>query len=168
MRHLHEFLAHVYDDVQFFPAFAHERLLRRFARLHLAPGEFPQKAARLARRPLANEKRLAPPDQRGHHIDHMHSFPSRPHRAGRQFRCLYCSKIPPGRQAGGRPSESKKSALSAQDSKKAQKSAREPKPFRALIVPGGVYGGGGAIFASENPIFQSKNRFFAVSAPENP
>lgn len=37
VRHLHEFLAHVYDDVQFFPAFAHERLLRRFCRLHLAP-----------------------------------------------------------------------------------------------------------------------------------
>ena len=44
----------------------------------------------------------------------------------------------------------------------------EPKPFRALIVPGGVYGGDGAIFASENPIFQSKNRFLAVSAPGNP
>jgi len=44
----------------------------------------------------------------------------------------------------------------------------EPKPFRALIVPGGVYGGDGAIFAPENPIFQSKNRFFAVSAPGNP
>ena len=37
-----------------------------------------------------------------------------------------------------------------------------------LIVPGGVYGGDGAIFAPENLIFQSKNRFFAVSAPENP
>ena len=37
-----------------------------------------------------------------------------------------------------------------------------------LIVPGGVYGGDGAIFAEENPIFQSKNRFLAVSAPENP
>ena len=31
-----------------------------------------------------------------------------------------------------------------------------------------VYGGDGAIFAPENPIFQSKNRFFAVSAPGNP
>ena len=38
-------------------------------------------------------------------------------------------------------------------------SARGPKPFRALIVPGGVYGGDGAIFAPENPIFQSKNPF---------
>ena len=43
----------------------------------------------------------------------------------------------------------------------------EPKPFRALIVPGGVYGGDGAIFAAENPIFQSKNRFLAVFAPGN-
>ena len=49
-----------------------------------------------------------------------------------------------------------------------EESARGPKPFRALIVPGGVYGGGGAIFAAENPIFQSKNRFLAVSAPGNP
>ena len=45
---------------------------------------------------------------------------------------------------------------------------RGAKPFRTSIVPGGVYGGGGAIFAAENPIFQSKNRFLAVSAPENP
>ena len=42
------------------------------------------------------------------------------------------------------------------------------KPSRIKIVPGGVYGGGGAIFAPENLIFQSKNRFLAVSAPENP
>ena len=42
------------------------------------------------------------------------------------------------------------------------------KPFRASIVPGGVYGGDGAIFAAENPIFQSKNRFLTVSAPGNP
>ena len=32
----------------------------------------------------------------------------------------------------------------------------EPKPFRVSIVPGGVYGGDGAIFAAENLIFQSK------------
>ena len=42
------------------------------------------------------------------------------------------------------------------------------KPFRGTIVPGGVYGGDGAIFAPENSIFQSENRFLAVSAPENP
>ena len=42
------------------------------------------------------------------------------------------------------------------------------KPFRVSIVPGGVYGGDGAIFAEENLIFQSKNRFFTVSASENP
>ena len=52
--------------------------------------------------------------------------------------------------------------------KNPEESARGPKPFRALIVPGGVYGGDGVIFAPENPIFQSKNRFLAVSAPENP
>ena len=52
--------------------------------------------------------------------------------------------------------------------KNPEESAREPKPSRIKIVPGGVYGGDGAIFAEENPIFQSKNRFLAVSAPENP
>ena len=36
------------------------------------------------------------------------------------------------------------------------------------IVPSGVYGGHGTIFAAENLIFQSKNRFPAVFAPENP
>ena len=45
---------------------------------------------------------------------------------------------------------------------------RGRKPFCGTIVPGGVYGGDGAIFAAENPIFQSKNRFLTVSAPGNP
>ena len=36
-----------------------------------------------------------------------------------------------------------------------------------LIVPGGVYGGRGTIFAEENLIFQSKNRFLAVFALGN-
>ena len=40
--------------------------------------------------------------------------------------------------------------------KNPEESAREPKPSRIKIVPGGVYGGDGAIFAEENPIFQSK------------
>ena len=53
-------------------------------------------------------------------------------------------------------------------SKKPWERVRETEPFRASIVPGGVYGRDGAIFAAENPIFQSKNRFFAVSAPGNP
>ena len=60
----------------------------------------------------------------------------------------------------------------AQKLRAAPQSVKKPKkgakPFRALIVPGGVYGGDGAIFAAENPIFQSKNRFPAVSAPGNP
>ena len=38
------------------------------------------------------------------------------------------------------------------------------KPFRILIVPGGVYAGGGTVFASGNPISQSKNRFLAIFA----
>ena len=46
--------------------------------------------------------------------------------------------------------------------------AREGRsPFELSIVPSGVYGGHGAIFAPENPIFQSKNRFLAVFAPGN-
>ena len=52
--------------------------------------------------------------------------------------------------------------------KKLRESARGPGPSRNSIVPDGVYVGGGTIFAPENPIFQSKNRFFAVSAPGNP
>ena len=59
-------------------------------------------------------------------------------------------------------------AEGAPDCQKTHGSARETEPFRASIVPGGVYGRDGTIFAAENPIFQSKNRFLAVSAPENP
>ena len=48
-----------------------------------------------------------------------------------------------------------------------QKTKERSEPIRTLIVPGGVYGRDGAIFAAENPIFQSKNRFLAVFAPGN-
>ena len=51
---------------------------------------------------------------------------------------------------------------------KGELSAEPTEGLSLLIVPGGVYGGGGAIFATENPIFQSTNRFLAVSAPGNP
>ena len=51
---------------------------------------------------------------------------------------------------------------------KPRKSSRGPKPSRIPIVPGGVYGGDRAIFASGNLISQSKNRFIAVFAPGNP
>ena len=45
--------------------------------------------------------------------------------------------------------------------------AREGRsPFELSIVPSGMYGGHGAIFSPENPIFQRKNRFLAGSAPE--
>ena len=43
-------------------------------------------------------------------------------------------------------------------------SSRGPEPSRTTIVPGGVNGGDGRVFAVENSIFQSKNRFFAVFA----
>ena len=43
--------------------------------------------------------------------------------------------------------------------------AREGRsPFELSIVPSGVYGGHGTVFV--NLIFQRKNRFLAVSAPE--
>ena len=46
--------------------------------------------------------------------------------------------------------------------------AREGRnPLESPIVPSGVHGGHGTIFASENPIFQSINRFSAVFALEN-
>ena len=46
--------------------------------------------------------------------------------------------------------------------------AREGRnPLELSIAPSGVYGGHGTIFAPENPIFQSKNRFLAVFAPGN-
>ena len=53
-------------------------------------------------------------------------------------------------------------------SKKPGKTGEGFGSFELPIVPSGVYGGHGAIFAAENPIFQSKNRFLAVFAPENP
>ncbi|MDY2792793.1 MAG: hypothetical protein SOT76_08645, partial [Eubacteriales bacterium] len=46
--------------------------------------------------------------------------------------------------------------------------AREGRnPLELSIAPSGVYGGHGSIFAPENLIFQSKNRFLAVFAPGN-
>ena len=58
-------------------------------------------------------------------------------------------------------------AAAFQAVKKPTESSRGPKPSRISIESGGVYGGCGAIFAAENPIFQSKNRYFAVFAPGN-
>ena len=49
-----------------------------------------------------------------------------------------------------------------------QESAKKRKSLRIFIVPDGVHVGGGAVFASRNPISQSKSRFHAVSAPGNP
>ena len=49
-----------------------------------------------------------------------------------------------------------------------RKNARGLKSLRVSIVPGGVYGGDGAIFVAGNLISQSKNRFLAVFAPGNP
>ena len=54
--------------------------------------------------------------------------------------------------------------LSHQAVEKPLESSRGPEPSRTTIVPGGVNGGDGRIFAAENSIFQSKNRFFAVFA----
>ena len=43
-------------------------------------------------------------------------------------------------------------------------SSRGPKPSRISIVPSGMYGEYGRIFAVENPIFQCKNRFLRFSS----
>ena len=72
--------------------------------------------------------------------------------------------------ADGKSGKIKKTAVHVDRcrlSKNPWKSSRGPQPSRIPIVPGGVYGGDGTIFASENPIFQSKNRFSAVFAPGN-
>ena len=53
-------------------------------------------------------------------------------------------------------------------SKNPEESVRGSKLICTEIVPGGVNGGDGRIFASGNSIFQSKNRILAVSAPGNP
>ena len=46
-------------------------------------------------------------------------------------------------------------------SKNPWESSRGPQPSRITIVASGVYGGHGAIFSEENPIFRRKNRFLA-------
>ena len=58
-------------------------------------------------------------------------------------------------------------AYALQTVEKPLESSRGPKPSRISIVPSGMYGGHGRIFAAENPIFQSKNRSLAVFAPGN-
>ena len=50
--------------------------------------------------------------------------------------------------------------------KKTRRAREGRSPFELSIVPGGMYGGHGTVFASENPIFQRKKRFLAGSAPE--
>ena len=58
------------QDAQLLPAFPDEGLGLGFARLHLAAGEFPQQAAGLLTRPLADEDApILPPDEGGHHLD---------------------------------------------------------------------------------------------------
>ena len=54
----------------------------------------------------------------------------------------------------------------AQTVKKPRRAREGRSPFELSIVPGGMYGGHGTVFASENPIFQRKKRFLAGSAPE--
>ena len=77
-----------------------------------------------------------------------------------------CEK--PGERLGA----AKKNGAEANQSRlrlsKNPRRAREGRSsLELLIVPGGVYGGRGTIFAEENLIFQSKNRFLAVFAPGN-
>ena len=57
--------------------------------------------------------------------------------------------------------------LSVSVCRKPQRAREGRSPLEVPVVPSGVYGGHGAIFAAENLIFQSKNRFPAVFALEN-
>ena len=68
--------------------------------------------------------------------------------------------------AGGTKKEARDHAL-LRLSKNPWRAREGRSSLELLIVPGGVYGGRGTIFAEENLIFQSKNRFLAVFAPGN-
>ena len=68
--------------------------------------------------------------------------------------------------AGGTEKEARDHAL-LRLSKNPWRAREGRSSLGLLIVPGGVYGGRGTIFAAENLIFQSKNRFLAVFAPGN-
>ena len=70
----------------------------------------------------------------------------------------FCIKLKP---AGNMPA-------GFQSVEKPERAREGRSPFELSIVPSGVYGGHGTIFAAENFIFQSKNRFPAVFALGNP
>ena len=70
----------------------------------------------------------------------------------------FCIKLKP---AGNMPA-------GFQSVEKPERAREGRSPFELSIVPSGVYGGHGTIFAAENSIFQSKNRFPAVFALGNP
>ncbi len=53
------------------------------------------------------------------------------------------------------------------DCQKTLEGARGPQPSRKKTSPTACTSGSVLIFVSGNPIFQSKNRFLAVSAPES-
>ena len=70
VRHLGEYFAYRYRDCQLLAAFAHERLLPGLAGLNFAADKFPQQAARLMRRALADHEPHPIPDQRGNYFGH--------------------------------------------------------------------------------------------------
>ena len=72
----------------------------------------------------------------------------------------------PGMTASLHKNPSSQSGGIFQTVKKLGRAREGRSPFELSIVPSGMYGGHGAIFSPENPIFQRKNRFLAGSAPE--
>ena len=83
---------------------------------------------------------------------------------GAEFLADFLSALPTGMIRTQK--ETGQNVLSLRLSKNPRRAREGRSPFELSIVPSGVYGGHGAIFAPENPIFQRKNRFLAVSAPE--
>ena len=61
-----------------------------------------------------------------------------------------------------------KSEISDTDCQKTPESSRGLAALSISIAPSDMCGGRGDIFASGNPISQSKNIFLAVSTPGNP
>ena len=74
VRDLEELRAGAEFDAQLLPALARKGLLRRLVGLHLAAHKFPQQAARLVRRALADQKALTPLDQGRDDFYHMGPF----------------------------------------------------------------------------------------------
>lgn len=73
---LREYAAHGDSDAKLFAALAHQSLLLRLARFHLAADKLPEQAARLLRWTLADHEFIIVPNQRRYNFRHLHPVPS--------------------------------------------------------------------------------------------